>query len=1172
MNAEAKWVDLSRFGASLELVNNPTHRTRRLRLVISERKIFQDTFAGKPWAQQNNEERIANLERFRAALTFLGLREDHAESQARYIAAGGADGGADWRENYPPVFYSDSLSLTNAALRALIPDLKVSDFVSTATVNPNGAPYEWISGEAFQAAARESGGIHFRISDAGAAIACGVDEVPAFYVPAGVPARFDRERQPVRRSAVVCDEAAWDAFQHVESGILEAWTSAEACVKAMNLDPADAGAVRQLVLPYSVPLVYREATRSVLMIPDARYERVELKAITQGTLKKLLLEAPRATSEKKTADSAAAWRETLRSAMRQALEGGLYYSSDVNQFIFDQVREKDVAQAIDLGEFEEPEDNEGRHALSARITEAIKSSPRGSWACTKRTLSDGQPRWNTWISAGKDSLVTIRDGFCLRLSDAVRPSFEQIHFEMVSAEAHAIRREVESEIEAEKNGAAMSTLLANGLEVGNTFKKIALNGSDFESVRITAIHQSEGVFAYEATTREKRRRAQTQGTVAARQLCESLGVQIGAPGVAVAAPAAAEKKSGRTSAKPKRSAQKDETKHEDVGEKIGGARKDFYAHRLTVADLAGMNDLEKIQIVNKKNIWPTLDYEGLRKAGVEPQAAYALKWLKDHIATGPTKVEDASIYIQAVGILRDEFEHVKTMKEFAEARQKAETRLAEIDPSFRYYSGYHCRIASAVGKNCIEVLNNDYRTALIAKRRTEDNTSWARLIKEGAAASKAADPDAEKFRPMRPHLAHLRREGRDWRKGQDITGDDLLNEFGFRGIEYGNWLPQDERQTVLNFAYDAFKDMQQALGLPAKAMSFGGKLALAFGARGIGRYAAHFEPARFVVNLTRIKGAGSLAHEWAHALDRWLAIQTAAPAMYLSNVEKLPAAAAQQEWATSLHAAMAELVASKSPIEEGVKRAARNALTQIDNARSAIEGFATYDHYTGFTDSDKNKEPYIASVKAVLEEVLGPMTEDALMANPDDLLIAYGESDLIERIKGLYSLFDGPKKTFRSALDKIGSWDRTVQDRVRWISLLKDAQKRGELYDFTSLRGNTPTYRKQNSKFFTEARSLDARRKKPYYSLAEEIFARAFESYVFDKIAHADECSDYLVHSVSAELYADRYAGNPYPTQPERDRFNHVLDKAVETLGNFPWEASPAQECERNENEIDIAA
>ena len=47
-------------------------------------------------------------------------------------------------------------------------------------------------------------------------------------------------------------------------------------------------------------------------------------------------------------------------------------------------------------------------------------------------------------------------------------------------------------------------------------------------------------------------------------------------------------------------------------------------------------------------------------------------------------------------------------------------------------------------------------------------------------------------------------------------------------------------------------------------------LAIAFGARGSGSALAHFEPARNVINLTKLKGAGSLAHEWGHALDFFL--------------------------------------------------------------------------------------------------------------------------------------------------------------------------------------------------------------------------------------------------------------------------------------------------------------
>lgn len=48
------------------------------------------------------------------------------------------------------------------------------------------------------------------------------------------------------------------------------------------------------------------------------------------------------------------------------------------------------------------------------------------------------------------------------------------------------------------------------------------------------------------------------------------------------------------------------------------------------------------------------------------------------------------------------------------------------------------------------------------------------------------------------------------------------------------------------------------------------RLAIAFGSRGKGNALAHYEPSRAVINLTKMKGAGSLAHEFGHALDDML--------------------------------------------------------------------------------------------------------------------------------------------------------------------------------------------------------------------------------------------------------------------------------------------------------------
>ncbi|MBR4877916.1 MAG: hypothetical protein IKU14_09420, partial [Rhodocyclaceae bacterium] len=118
------------------------------------------------------------------------------------------------------------------------------------------------------------------------------------------------------------------------------------------------------------------------------------------------------------------------------------------------------------------------------------------------------------------------------------------------------------------------------------------------------------------------------------------------------------------------------------------------------------------------------------------------------------------------------------------------------------------------------------------------------------------------------------RTGKDWRKGKDATKEMFTEAFGFRGVEFGNWVGQGkgakERQGLLNQAYDALQDLADILGIDSRAISLNGSLGLSFGARGNGgQFAAKFQPDVLVIALTKTRGAGTLAHEWFHALDNY---------------------------------------------------------------------------------------------------------------------------------------------------------------------------------------------------------------------------------------------------------------------------------------------------------------
>ena len=56
---------------------------------------------------------------------------------------------------------------------------------------------------------------------------------------------------------------------------------------------------------------------------------------------------------------------------------------------------------------------------------------------------------------------------------------------------------------------------------------------------------------------------------------------------------------------------------------------------------------------------------------------------------------------------------------------------------------------------------------------------------------------------------------------EDISSERLAQTFGFRGINFGNWMQGNsaaaERQAHLNHAYDSFQDLAAVMGVPKRA-------------------------------------------------------------------------------------------------------------------------------------------------------------------------------------------------------------------------------------------------------------------------------------------------------------------------------------------------------------------
>ncbi|EAM2922990.1 hypothetical protein A6833_25580 [Salmonella enterica] len=167
----------------------------------------------------------------------------------------------------------------------------------------------------------------------------------------------------------------------------------------------------------------------------------------------------------------------------------------------------------------------------------------------------------------------------------------------------------------------------------------------------------------------------------------------------------------------------------------------------------------------------------------------------------------------------------------------------------------------AYGKNKTS-LQGGFKT--VAEARDYAKTRRAELLEK---LNKLREQSREEQRNAsnRDRTGPVRHEG-------NITPEAFSDAFGFRGVQFGNYVEGPRRQSDLNRAYDSLMDMADVLKVPAKALSLNGRLGLAFGARGKGgknAAAAHYEPGQVAINLTKGNGAGSLAHEWFHALDNY---------------------------------------------------------------------------------------------------------------------------------------------------------------------------------------------------------------------------------------------------------------------------------------------------------------
>ncbi|KAA1172880.1 calcium-activated chloride channel protein [Marinobacter salinexigens] len=115
------------------------------------------------------------------------------------------------------------------------------------------------------------------------------------------------------------------------------------------------------------------------------------------------------------------------------------------------------------------------------------------------------------------------------------------------------------------------------------------------------------------------------------------------------------------------------------------------------------------------------------------------------------------------------------------------------------------------------------------------------------------------------------RRGPDHRAGAPVTFLDVRRRFQFRSVEIGRWVTEPEKQRSAALFYDALCDLMTILGGTESLISLRGSLALQYGIGGRPGVSAHYTPATRSFALAKNAGPGSIAHEWFHAFDHYIA-------------------------------------------------------------------------------------------------------------------------------------------------------------------------------------------------------------------------------------------------------------------------------------------------------------
>ena len=401
------------------------------------------------------------------------------------------------------------------------------------------------------------------------------------------------------------------------------------------------------------------------------------------------------------------------------------------------------------------------------------------------------------------------------------------------------------------------------------------------------------------------------------------------------------------------------------------------------------------------------------------------------------------------------------------------------------------------------------------------------------------------------------------RRTSNVESEQFRDAFGFRAVEFGNWNSQAERQEVMNHAYDGLHDLAELLGVPPKAISLNGELGLAFGARGqgLGGARAHYERDHVVMNLTKMQGAGALAHEWFHALDHYLGRdggtgstkwQTQPDGTRVLDVRGrgLDFASGAGNRAMRLRAELREAFVSLIN-------------TMHRTAGTFVRDSGKLERFTGRARDDLAQQLARLHDHLATEQTWGAREKKApasaeQLAEFDAIAtkLLHGEGLDLRRVENKAApghRFSPTMRTTNDDLERLSAIMKAVRGRSGftaqggWLVDIANAIRRYDvrLKEAADAKVNPVAPTTKPTSFTMEAIKADQGRGTDYWSTPHEMAARAFSSYIEDKLKAAGRHNDFLSFG-SDERVALPIPERPHPFPAGEERV--AIDKAFDTF------------------------